>query len=59
MRVENDEPIYTFNDKYLRHFIGQNVKGGRICAFDQYYKSKTFRDVLKNLPQNLKIKGFV
>ena len=39
-RTEEDEPIYTYNDKYKRHFVRQNTKGGRVCVFNQYYKSK-------------------
>ena len=26
---ENDEPIYTYNDELIRHFIRQSIKGGR------------------------------
>ena len=40
MRDESDEPIHTYNDKYRRHFVRQSIKGGRISAFNQDYKSK-------------------
>ena len=40
MRDENDEQIYTYDDKHMRHFLRLRFKGGRICAFNQYYKSK-------------------
>ena len=40
LRTEEDEPIYTYNDKYMRWFVRQCIKGGRVCAFNQYYKSK-------------------
>ena len=40
LRTEEDEPIYTFNDKYMRHFVRQAAYGGRVCAFNEYYKSK-------------------
>ena len=40
LRDENDEPIYTYTDKYMRWFIRQSIKGGRCCAFNQYYKSE-------------------
>ena len=33
MRNENEEPIYTFIDKYMRWFVRQSIKGGRVCAF--------------------------
>ena len=37
LRTEEDEPIYTYNDKYMRWFIRQSIKGGRACAFNQFY----------------------
>ena len=40
MRDENDEPINTYNDKYMRWFVRQSNKGGRVCAFNQYNRSK-------------------
>ena len=40
LRTEEDEPIYTYNDKYMRWFVRQSIKGGRVCAFNQHYKSK-------------------
>ena len=39
LRTEEDEPIYTYNDKYKRWFVRQSIKAGRVCAFNQYYKS--------------------
>ena len=35
LRTEEDEPIYTYNDKYMRWFVRQSIKGGRICALNQ------------------------
>ena len=40
MHDENDEPIYTYNNKYMRWFVRQRIKRGRVCAFNQYYKSR-------------------
>ena len=40
LRTEEDEPIYAYNDKYLRWFVRQSIKGGQVCAFNQPYKSK-------------------
>ena len=37
LRTYRDEPIYTYNDKYSRHFVRQAAYGGRVCAFSQYY----------------------
>ena len=38
LRTEEDEPIYTYNDKYTRWFVRQAAYGGRVCVFNQYYK---------------------
>ena len=51
MRDENDEPIYTYHDKYMIWFVRQAKKGGRVCAFNQYYKSKICDDVLQKFYQ--------
>ena len=33
--TQEDEPIYTYNDKYMRWSVWQSIKGGRLCAFNQ------------------------
>ena len=38
LRTEEDQPIYTYNDKYMRWFVRQSIKGRRVCTFNQYYK---------------------
>ena len=50
---------YTYNDKYMRHFVRQSIKGGGVKAFNQYYKSKTCGDTLKIISQVLKFEGNV
>ena len=35
LREEEDEPIFTYNDKYMRRFVRQNIKGGTVCACNQ------------------------
>ena len=40
LRTEEDEPIYTYDDKYMRWFVRQSIKGGRVCSFTQNFKSK-------------------
>ena len=27
LRTEQDEPLYTYNDKYMRYFMRQSIKG--------------------------------
>ena len=57
--TEEDEAIYTYNDKYMRWFVRQSIKGGRVCAFNQYYKSKHCDDILKIINKELAVKGTV
>ena len=30
LRTEEDEPIYTYKDKYMRDFVRPSIKGGRV-----------------------------
>ena len=58
LRTEENEPIYTYNDKCMRWSVPQSIKGGRVCAFSQYYKSeKICDDILKIISENLNIRG--
>ena len=57
LRTEEDEPIYTYNDKYMRWFVRQSIKGGPFCAFYQYYKSKICDEILKNISEELNVRG--
>ena len=56
LRTEEDEPIYTYNDKYMIWFVRQSIKGGRVCAFNQYYKSKHCDDILNIINKELAVK---
>ena len=57
LRTEEDEPIYTHNDKYMRWFVRQSIKGGRVCAFNQYYKSNHYNDIVRILSKELGVNG--
>ena len=57
LRTEEDEPIYTYNDKYMRWFIRQSIKGGRVCAFNHNYKSDHYNDIKRILSKELGVKG--
>ena len=59
LRTEQDEPIYTYNDKYMRWFVRQAAYRGRVCSFNQYYKSKHCDVILKIIPKELKFEGSV
>ena len=56
LRTEQDEPTYTYNDKYMSWFVRQAAYGGRVCAFNQYYKSKSCDDILKIISKELCLK---
>ena len=49
--------LYTYNDKYVRVFVRKAAYGGRVCAFNQYYKSKHCDDIFKKLRKELGVKG--
>ena len=55
--TEGYEPIYTYNDKYMRWFVRQSIKRGRVCAFNRYYESKAWDDILKLISEELNVKG--
>ena len=46
LRDENDEPIYTYTDPFMRIFVRQSIKRGRCKAFNQHYKSEISDEVL-------------
>ena len=43
----------------MRCFVRQSIKGGCVCAFKQYYKSKRCDDILKIIIKELAVKGTV
>ena len=57
LKTEEDDPNYTYNDKYMRWFVRQSIKLGPVCAFNQYYKSKICDDISNNSSEELNVKG--
>ena len=55
LRDESDEPIYTYNDEYMRHFVRQSIKGGRCSALNQYYKSNISNELFNFISKELKV----
>ena len=55
LRDESDEPIYTYNDEFMRHFVRQSIKGGRCSALNQYYKSNISQEVFNIISKELNI----
>ena len=47
LREEDDEPIYTYNNKYFKYFVRQSIKGGGVCASNQYYYFKSEEEIFK------------
>ena len=56
-RDESDEPIYTYNDEFMRHFVRQSIKEGRCSALNQYYKSNISQEVCNIISKELNING--
>ena len=55
LREENDEPIYTYNDEFMRHFVRQSIKGGRCSALNQYYKSNISQEFFNIFSKELNV----
>ena len=43
----------------MRWFVRQAAYGGRVCAFNQDYKSKSCDDIFKFISEELNVKGSV
>ena len=56
-RDENDEPIYTYNDELMRHFVRKTFKGGSCGIFNQYYKSSISEEVFNIFSKELDVQG--
>ena len=41
----------------MRWFVRQSIKGGRVCAFNQYHKSNHYDDIKRILSKELGVKG--
>ena len=58
-RDENDEPIDTYNDEYMKWFVRQSIEGGRCSAVNQYYNSIVSVEVHNIFSIELNINGNV
>ena len=59
LRNENDEPIYTYTDPFMRNFVRKAIKGGRCNAFNQHYKSEISDEVFNIVSKELNVDGNV
>ena len=57
LRDESDEPIYTYNDEFMRHFVKQIIKRGRCSALNQHYKSNISQEVFNIISKELNVNG--
>ena len=54
LREEDVGSIFTYSDKYMRLFVRQSIKGGRVCADSHYYYSKSSDNISKCLSKEFK-----
>ena len=57
LRDENDEPIHTYTDPFMRNFVRQSIKGGRRNSFNQHYKSECSDEVFDIISKELTVSG--
>ena len=57
LRDENDEPIYTYTDPFVRNSVRRSIKGGRCNAFNQYYNSEVSDEVFNIISKELNVNG--
>ena len=57
LRDEDDEPIYTYTDPFMRNFVRKTIKGGRCNAFNQHYKSQISDEVFNIISKELNVNG--
>ena len=55
LRDENDEPIYTYSDPFMRNFVRKSIKGGRCNAFNQHYESEISDEVFNIISKELNV----
>ena len=57
LRNENDEPIYTYTDPFMRNFVRKGIKAGRCNAFNQRYLSEISDEVFIIISKELNVDG--
>ena len=57
LRDESDEPIYTYNYEFMRHFVRKSIKGGRCSSLNQYCKSKISQEMFNIISKELNANG--
>ena len=57
LRDENDAPVYTFTDPFMRNFVRKAIKGGTCTAFNQHYKSEISDEGFNIISNELNVNG--
>ena len=57
LRDENDEPIYTYTDLFMRNFVRKSIKGGKCNAFNQRHKYEISDEVFNIISKELNVNG--
>ena len=57
LKDENDEPIYTYTDPFMRNCVKQSIKGGRCNAFDQHYDSEISDEMSNFISKEINVNG--
>ena len=57
LRDENDEPIYTHTNPFMRNFVRKTIKGDRCNAFNRNYKSEILDEVFNIISKKLNVNG--
>ena len=57
LKDENNEPIYTYTDPFIRNFVRKSIEGGRCNAFNLQYKSEGSDEVFHIISKELNVNG--
>ena len=57
LRDENDEPIYTYTDPFMRNFVRKSIKECRYNAFNQHYESEISDELFNIISKELNVIG--
>ena len=57
LRDENDEPIYTYTDPFMKNFVRQSIERSKCNDFNQHYKSEFSDEVFKIFSKELNVNG--
>ena len=49
-----DRELYTFKNGYVRGIVRKSIKGRKVCAFNRYFQSKRFDEIMLTIKKHLK-----